>query len=332
MKSYYINNLTKPCQLFMKPTINFVFLVSFLYSSVSYADNIKVIKIGTGNKNALAYPIMSSICDIFNKYSLDKNISCQAIETGGSEDNLNGIISGKYDAGVIKADMEYNVYNGIGVFAKNPYRELRNIFGLHNEFLTLIVKNNSGIKSLNDFKNKRIYIGNKGSGSRILVDKLFTDIGWKNQDFKEVHEEQADQIHDLFCNNKIDAAIYLIGHPNGIFTRTLKECDAKLISFSRKEIETYIDSFRHIYLGTIKKGTYPNQKQDINTFSSQLLLATSANLDEKTVYNFVQIISDHYAELQNSNPALKNTILFGPQTNVIPLHKGAIRYYNNNLK
>ena len=83
------------------------------------------------------------MCNIFNKNNLDNKVSCQAIETGGSEDNLNGIVSGKYDMGVIKADMQYNAYNGVGTFSEKPYRELRTVLGLNNEFLTIIVKNNS---------------------------------------------------------------------------------------------------------------------------------------------------------------------------------------------
>lgn len=313
----------------IKPVIIFIVIFSFWHNAFAKVDEIKIIKIGTGNKNALAYPIISDMCRIFNKYNLNKNLSCEAIETGGSEDNLNGIINGKYDAGVIKADMEYNAYNGIGAFANRPYRDLRNIIGLHKEYLTLIVKNNSNINSLGDFKNKRIYLGNEGSGSRILVEKLFADIGWKNSNFKEIYENTPDKIYDLFCENKIDGAIYLVGHPNKIFSQTLKDCDTKLISFSRQEIEKYIDSFRYIYPSTIKNGTYPNQKNDINTFGSQLLLATSVNLDEKIIYDFVQIISEHYLELQNQNPVLKNTKLFGSEITAIPLHKGSSRFYNN---
>lgn len=162
-----------------------------------------------------------------------------------------------------------------------------------------------------------------------MVDKLFKDIGWKLYNFNELHEEGPNEIYNLFCKNKIDGAIYLVGHPNSIFIKTLNECNTKLISFSQKEIEEYIDSFRHISVSVIKKGTYPNQKQDIHTFSSQLLLATSANLDEKIVYNFVKIVSEHYPELQKKNPALKNVSLFGSEINVIPIHNGVIRFLNN---
>lgn len=304
--------------------------VSFLVtSSVSFAAKRKIINVGTGSVNALAYPIMSSVCETYNYYTSDKEISCSVVSTAGSEENLEGIIKGNYSTGVIKADMAYNAYNGIGIFAGKSNRNLRSVFGLHNEFLTMIVKNGSGINSLSDFIGNRVYIGNKGSGSRILVDKLFIQAGWKNEDFKEIHEESADKIYDLFCNNKIDAAIYLIGHPNKIFDKTLSDCKVKMISFSKKEIESYVDSFRHIYPAIINKGTYPSQKQDIHTFASQLLLTASDDLDEEIVYNFVKIVSEHYKEIQAKNPALRNTNLFSREVNAIPLHKGSARFYNN---
>jgi hypothetical protein len=287
----------------------------------------RIIKIGTGNKNALAYPVVSAMCEVFNKNNINNKVSCQAIETSGSGDNLNGIISGKYDMGVIKADMEYNAYNGVGTFSGKPYRELRTVLGLHNEFLTMIVKNNSQINNFEGFKGKRVYIGNNGSGSRILADKLLKEIGWNKKDFKEIYEDQPDKIYDLFCQNKIDAAIYLVGHPNDIFAKTLKKCDVKLISFSRKEIESYIDFFPHISTAIISKGTYKNQNHNIDTFASQLLLASSTKIDEKIIYDFVQIIFEHQNELKAKVATLKYVSFFGSQVNVIPFHNGAIRFY-----
>jgi len=316
----------------MKFLVAFICFVSFLITSLSsFAAGAEVINVGTGNVNALAYPIMSSICDTYNKHSVRKGIRCVVTSTSGSEDNLEGIFSGKYNAGVIKADMSYNAYNGIGIFVRNPYRKLRSIFGLHNEYLTILARDDSGIKSLNDFKGRRVYIGNKGSGSRIMVDKLFSKAGWKNEDFQEIHEEPTDRIHDLLCGDKVDAAIYLIGHPNKIFAKTLADCKVKMISFSRKEVESYVDSFRQVYPAVIKKGTYPNQKFDIHTFASQLLLTTSEDFDEELIYNFVQIVSENYKEIQEKNPQLKAMELFSKEVNAIPLHKGAARFYGSGL-
>ena len=191
------------------------------------------------------------------------------------------------------------------------------------------IRTNSNIRDFKDLKNKRVYIGNKGSGSRIMADKLFLEIGWKASDFQEVHEESADKIYNLFCENKIDGAVYLVGHPNVIFTKTLKECDTRLISFSRREIERYIDLFHHITPATVKKGTYFNQNRDVQTFASQLILASSSELDEEVIYNFVRVVAENYPKLQRENPSLRGSDLFGYDANIIPSHKGVSRYYRS---
>lgn len=326
-----MNKIITNLQSFMRNITVFVFTVSFLITSYAYAaqSSKRVIRIGTGNKSAIAYPTMSSICDIFNKKNSHRNISCKAIQTGGSEENLKGIMSGKYDAGVIKADMEYDAYNGIGVHKGKPYRELRTVFGLHSEYLTILVKNGLRINSFKDFEGKRVYLGNEGSGSRVMVNKLLDANKWTKNSFKEVRDDPADSIKNLFCNNEIDAAIYLVGHPNKIFTETLERCDTKIIGFSRKEVEDYVDLFRYASLSKVNKRTYENQKQDISTLSSQLLLATSSVVDEEIIYSFVQIIAENYPEIQISNPILRSSDLFSSQISVIPLHKGTRRYFNS---
>lgn len=315
----------------MRKITIFVLTVSFLLTRYAHAEDSskRVIRIGTGNKSAIAYPTMSAMCDIFNKRNVHRNMSCEAIQTGGSEDNLKGIMSGKYDAGVIKADMEYDAYNGVGAHKGEPYRDLRTVFGLHNEYLTILVRNGSKINSFKDFKGKRVYLGNKGSGSRVMVNKLLKANNWTIGNFKEVFENSADNIKGLFCNNKIDAAIYLVGHPNKIFAETLKECGVKVIGFSRREIEDYVDLFRYASLSKIEKRTYKNQKLDISTLSSQLLLATSSTVEEEVIYSFVQIISENYEEIKTVNPILQNSNLFSSQINVIPLHKGTHRYFRS---
>ena len=84
----------------------------------------KIIKIGTGDKKALAYPTLSNICKIYHKYS-NKDIRCDVISTGCAVDNLQNIISGILDFGVTKTNKKAEI---------SDY--LRSMFGLHYEFFT----------------------------------------------------------------------------------------------------------------------------------------------------------------------------------------------------
>ena len=39
--------------------------------------------------------------------------------------------------------------------------------------------------------------------------------GWTNEDFKLVSELKAAERYQALCDNKIDAMVYVVGHPNG---------------------------------------------------------------------------------------------------------------------
>lgn len=307
----------------MKKVVWLILVVSFLYSRNCLGK--EIIGIGTGSKNALAYPVVKTMCDTYNKYNVYDNLKCYAVETGGSKENLDGIISGAYDAGVVKSDIEYNAYNGIG---GNGGKEigLRNIFGLHEEYLTLAARKDSGIRNFRDFKGHKVYIGNNGSGSRIMVEKLLNYLGWDRSNFEYVDESESREIGKLFCEKKIDAAIYLVGHPNHIFQEALRKCDINLISFSRRELEEYVDIFRYVKLSKIRKETYKEINEDIETLSSQLMLVTSDRVNEKFIYNFVKIITSHFEEIKKKNKSLEGIDLFDPDVRVIPLHKGSERF------
>ena len=289
----------------LKLNIFYILICCIIIPTLAIASNSNqpiTIKIGAGNKNVIAFTTVEKICEIYNKYKKNNNVSCLALETSGSNYNLEKLISGEIDMGVIAADVQYDAYNGIGKFAGKPQRNLKALFGLYMEKFGILVKKNSGINDFHDLPGKRININSVGSGNRVLVDKLFTKNGWKKSDFKEILEEQPRELPNLFCQNKIDAALYLVGHPNGVFTESIEKCGAKLISLNRKEVEDYVELFRYLFPATIEKHTYKGQNQDIKTIGSQLLLVTTDHLDDAVIYDFVQTVFEHYAALQHSPP------------------------------
>jgi TRAP-type uncharacterized transport system substrate-binding protein len=119
----------------------------------------------------------------------------------------------------------------------------------------------------------------------------------------------------------------MVGHPNKIFSEILRDCDAQITSFSRVELEGYVEEFGEVYLGKINKNTYKNQDYDLETYKMQLMLSTSSDIDEELIYNFVQIVFDHQDEIKEKISTLKGVDLLGKTTHIIPFHKGAYRYY-----
>ncbi len=285
----------------------------------------KIITIGSGSENAMFYPVGNALCDIFNKYSEDKNIVCKAILSKGAEFNLNSIERGEFDMGISQANLQYDAYNGLNKFSKKPLRKLRTLFNIHNEYLTIIAKKDSNIKSFADLRGKKVNIGNPGSGSRILFSQMLDKLGWKLDDFKEIYEESGSNINKVLCTpNMADAAVYIVGHPNKSFTAMIDDCDAKLVSLSDEEIETFIKlSPKEFSKSFISENTYNKAPKRVRTFASKTILTASTDLDKKFVQSFVKIISEHKDELIKKQPVL-SIINFSYEDNrdLAPLHEG----------
>ena len=62
---------------------------------------------------------------------------------------------------------------------------------------------------------------------------------WVGQmtDFKLASELKGSERSQALCDNKIDAFVYVVGHPNGSIKEATTSCDAKLISATGPKID-----------------------------------------------------------------------------------------------
>ena len=285
----------------------------------------KTVTIGSGSKSAMFYPVASSLCEIFNKYNQDEKFSCKAELSKGAEYNLEAVESGEFDIGIVQATLQYDAYKGLGRFVGKPHKNLRTLFNIHDEYLTIIAKKDLNISSFADLRKKRVNVGNPGSGSRVLFSQMIEKLGWQMGDFEEVYEESGSNINKVLCvPGKADAAIYMVGHPNESFAKMINDCDVKLINLTDDEIELFVGlSPKEFSKSFIPENTYEKSHEKISTISSKTILTASAKLDKKFVQNFTKIISEHKDELVKMQPSLSIiNISSENDPSLAPLHEG----------
>lgn len=199
------------------------------------------ITIGTGSVTGVYYPTGGAICKLVNKGRKDHNIRCSVESTGGSIYNVNTIRAGELDFGIVQSDWQYHGYNGTSKFAEQgPYKDLRAVFSLHTEPFNIIARTDSGIENVSDLEGKRVNIGNPGSGDRATMGVVMEAMGWTNDSFKLASELKGSERSQALCDNKIDAFVYVVGHPNGSIKEATTSCDAKLISASGAKIDEIV--------------------------------------------------------------------------------------------
>ncbi|SDL27088.1 hypothetical protein SAMN05661010_01282 [Modicisalibacter muralis] len=287
----------------------------------------KFITIGTGGQTGVYYVVGQSVCRMVNRLE-DSNIKCNAPSTGGSVANINGIKSGELDMGVVQSDVGYRAYNGEGNF-EQPFSEMRSVFTMHGEPLTLLARADSGIEGLDDLKGKRVNIGNPGSGQRATMEVLMEAKGWTNDVYALASELTAAEQASALADNNIDAMVYVVGHPNGSIQEATTTVDANLIPLTGPEVDKLVEKYPYYTKSVIPGGLYAGNEEDVETFGVAATFVTDADTEAEVVYQTVKSVFENFDRFKRLHPAfaeLEPAEMISKGLTA-PLHEGAARYY-----
>lgn len=288
------------------------------------------ITIGTGGVTGVYYPTGGSICRLVNKDKKEHKVRCSVESTGGSVYNINTIRAGELDMGVAQSDWQYHAYNGTSKFEnKGPFKKLRSIFSIHGEPFTIVARADSGIKTLEDLKGKRVNIGNPGSGSRGTMEVVMKAKGWDKSTFKLAGELKPSEQSKALCDNKIDAMLYIVGHPSGAIKEATTTCDSTLVSVNDKDIQKIVADNDYYKFTDIPGGMYKGNPNDTTTFGVAATFVTSSDVSEKVIYTVVKSVFENFDAFKKLHPAFSNLKKAEMVKDGLsaPLHRGALKYY-----
>lgn len=298
-------------------------------STQAVADQ-KFITIGTGGQTGVYFVVGQSVCRMVNRNSDEHGVRCNAPSTGGSVANVNGMKSGELDMGVVQSDVHYRAFKGVGNFEQEgAWSEMRSLFTMHGEPLTVVARANAGITEFADLKGKRVNIGNPGSGQRNTMDVVMNALGWSVNDFALASQLDAAEQAAALSDNNIDAMIYVVGHPNGSIQEATTTIDAKLVPVTGPEIDQLVETYSYYTHSVIPGGLYRGNDEDVKTFGVAATFVSHAGVDEDTVYHTVKAVFDNFDRFKRLHPAFANLTEESMIADGLtaPLHPGAKRYY-----
>lgn len=253
----------------------------------------RFITIGTGGQTGVYYVVGQSICRLVNRLE-DADIKCNAPSTGGSVANINGIKSGELDMGVAQSDVQYQAYNGTGNFEGEAYEDLRAVFRVHGEPLTILARADADINSLDDLEGKRVNIGNPGSGQRNTMEVVMGAKGWTEDSFSLASQLDAAEMAAALADNNIDAMAYVVGHPNGAIQEATTTVDSRLVPLNDETVQGIVDEFPYYSMSVIPGGLYKGNDEDVETFGVAATFVTTAETDEDIIYQTVKAVFDNF--------------------------------------
>jgi uncharacterized protein len=301
---------------------------AFLVQAPTVHAQQKFVTVGTGGVTGVYYAVGGAICRLVNKDRAKTNLRCSVESTGGSAYNVNTLKAGELDFGMAQSDVQSQGYKGVGAF-KEPFSDMRSVFSVHPEPFTLVARKEANVKSLADFKGKRLNVGNPGSGTRAAMEELLVALNMKMTDFSLASELKADEHGAALCDNKIDGFFYGVGHPSANVQDPTTACGAQLVPITGPMIDALVKRNSYFAYATIPGGIYANNPQPTKTYGVLATMVTTSKVPADTVYAITKAVFDNFEEFKKLHPAFANL----DQKNMIadgltaPLHEGAVRYY-----
>jgi len=292
----------------------------------------KVFKIATGEYMGRYYPTGGAIAEIVNNKQEAYGFRCTAKPTSGSVFNINAMMAGDMAFGIVQSDSQYQAFNGMDAWKdKGPQKDLRAMFSLFTESVTLVASVDSGIKIIKDLKGKRIDIGKVGSGGRQnAIDALrASGIDWTT-DLRVIKIEKNTDSQSMLMRGDLDAFFYTVGHP----TTAIKFATVgakKTIFLPIVNIEKLLSKYPYYVKSVIPVSLYPQvvNNEDVKTFGVKATFVTSAKIPDNVVYAITQAVFENLGSLKYAHPTLnmltKKSMVKDGLT--APIHPGALRYY-----
>lgn len=304
----------------------------FLIVPLSAIAETTFVTIGTGGVTGIYYPTGSAIARLVNKQRQSYGLRCTVESTGGSVFNVNAVLAGDLEFGIVQSDRQYQAWHGLAEWAeKGPAKDLRSVFSIHPEAVTLVAAEDAGVRAVKDLRGKRVNLGNPGSGQRQnAMDALqASGLDWR----ADLHAEgvKADAAPTLLQDGRIDAFFYTVGHPSG----NIKEAAAgrrrvRFIALAGPGIDSLLVRTPYYARALIPVDQYPGvtNEEDVRTFGVKATLVTSARVPDDIVYAVTREVVENLEKFRTLHPAYegltREQMLEGLTA---PLHPGAAKYF-----
>lgn len=288
-------------------SINFTLLATIVMicSSTFSASAFELI-IGTDPQGSFSYHSGKFLCRLFSRQN--EEITCSLSESTDPIDNLTNVQGGSLDLALVDSLLLVDSSSGQGAFQYLDinYDRIRIVSPLYNIPLTLIVRKDVDITTVDQLPGKRINTGPFGSPEQYLFTMFMQAQGWTEDMFPVVTELSSSLSQDkiAFRHGDVQILVHNGVHPDTDIMRLLEEEEASLIGFSTDATIDLITSTPSLSRLEIDTSIYPSLTDKLSTFGTTMTLVSSADLDDETVRQLITALDENKESFQALHPAL----------------------------
>ncbi|MEO5699294.1 MAG: TAXI family TRAP transporter solute-binding subunit [Casimicrobiaceae bacterium] len=279
----------------------------------------------TGGTSGVYYPLGVALGNVIGKAVPSAKTSVQS--TKASVENLNLLQSGRGEIAFTLGDSLSDAWKGNEEAGfKTPLKKLRGIAAIYPNYIQIVARADTGIKTLADLKGKKISVGAPKSGTELNARAVLGAAGLSYNDFSKVEYLPFGESVELMKNRQLDATLQSAGLGVASLRDLAAAMDIVVVSVPADVIKKIGDP---AYIAApIPANTYKGQTSDVNTAAVQNYLVTHDGVSNDLVYAMTKALWTHLDELVAAHSAAKAiTSKNALQGMPVPLHPGAEKYY-----
>ena len=260
------------------------------------------ITFGSTNATSSNYALAVAMSKAIKKELPNSNVSM--IETGASVDNVRRMTKGEIDFGLVMADTEIQALAGTGPFKGKAVEDLAVLYVHDIVTLQLVVRADSGVKTLKDLQGKKFSAGIRGSGAELLTREMFALLGiepqWSPGSIQDAIE--GTQNRQLVGYSKYGVGAGL----DATLRELMVSTQMRYLSFDKDQQAAIQAKIKGVDFAEIPANTIPGQGAVatpvvLGTYSARL-----ATMDDATAFSVAKGIYENRQFLIDVFPHLKN--------------------------
>ncbi len=295
------------------------------------------IKVGTGANTGTYYVFTSAAGTILkNKTGLDLSV----VSTGGSVANINGVDDGDYNMAMVQNDTMIHAYNNLDpINFKREIQTFSVIGEVYPEVVQIVVSGSlrEEVKTLADLRDKRVSVGDVGSGVYLNAKELFAAYDMDiNEDIIQTNLSVGAAAEEM-KDGKLDAFFFTAGAPTTAISELSAVMDIFMLSIEEDVMKEFIKNHKidgkyevySIQNITNKQYSFIPADAPARTIGVTATLIAANTLSEDTVYTVTKALWENKEEIARAHSvgsAMNEKKAFSTIGNV-PLHPGAEKYY-----
>ena len=281
----------------------------------------------TGPTSGIYFPVGGA----FGSYLGQIGYRTSSTATGASMENIRLILDGQGELAIVMSDAVSQAYHATDAFeGQEPASDLRAMMGLWPNYVQIVTTADSGIRSFQDLRGRRVGVGAPGSGVELNARLMFEAHGMSYSDAR-VDFLSYGQAIDQMKNGLCDAAFVTSGLGNATIRELGFTHDIAFVPIEGQAMQWLANNHPYFVSSVIPRDVY-GAAVDTPTASVMNIMLVDVNLPNSVVYDILENVysEEGLAFLQTSHAVVTEHVRLETALRGITaftLHDGAIEFY-----